>query len=53
LIGSPLKNAYNDAGPTADTAGTFLSDESAQLTNLMRAIGDDLDRIGLEICADT
>jgi hypothetical protein len=53
LIGSPLKNPYNDVGPPADTAGTFVADQTAQLTNLMLAIGDDLDRIGLEICADT
>ena len=53
LIGSPTKSPYNDVGPPADVAGTFRADETAQLANLMRAIGDDLGRIGLKICAST
>ncbi|GGD86632.1 hypothetical protein GCM10011515_02670 [Tsuneonella deserti] len=51
LIGSSLKDPYNDANPTADVAGTFRADETAQLTNLMNAIGDDLTSIQLDICA--
>lgn len=51
LIGSPLKNPYNDASPTTDVAGTFLADEKTQLTLLMNALGDDLTNIQLEVCA--
>lgn len=51
LIGSSLKNPYNDASPTSDVAGTFRTDETLQLTNLMNAIGDDLTSIQLDICA--
>lgn len=51
LIGSSLKNPYNDANPTNDLAGTFRADETTQLTNLMNAIGDDLTSIQLDICA--
>ena len=53
LIGSPTKNPYNDVGPPADIAGQFRADETAQLTNLMNAIGDDLVDIGLKVCART
>jgi len=53
LIGSPTKNPYNDVGPPADIAGQFRADETAQLTSLMNAIGDDLVDIGLKICART
>ena len=52
LIGSPNKDVYNDVQPSTDVQGTFRSDETAQLTNLMNAIGDDLTDIQLEICAD-
>ena len=53
LIGSPTKNPYNDVGPPADVAGQFRADETAQLTSLMNAIGDDLVDIGLKVCART
>jgi hypothetical protein len=51
LIGSPLKNSYNDANPTSDVAGTFLADEKTQLTLLMNSLGDDLTNIQLDVCA--
>ena len=51
LIGSPLKNPYNDASPTSDVAGTFLADEKTQLTLLMNSLGDDLTNIQLDVCA--
>lgn len=51
LIGSPLKDQYNDVLPSTDVQGTFRADETAQLTNLMNAIGDDLTSIQLDICA--
>jgi hypothetical protein len=51
LIGSPLKDEYNDVSPSTDVQGTFRADETAQLTNLMNAIGDDLTSIQLDICA--
>lgn len=51
LIGSSLKNSYNDASPTNDVAGSFRADETAQLTNLMNGIGDDLTSIQLDVCA--
>jgi hypothetical protein len=51
LIGSPLKDQYNDVLPSTDVQGMFRADETAQLTNLMNAIGDDLTSIQLDICA--
>jgi hypothetical protein len=51
LIGSSLKNAYNDVSPTADTAGQFKADETAQLTSLFNGLGDDLTALGLKLCA--
>ncbi|HEY6815304.1 MAG TPA: DUF4331 family protein [Croceibacterium sp.] len=53
LIGSSTKTPYNDVGPPADVAGQFRADETLQLTNLFNAIGDDLTRLGLRICART
>lgn len=53
LIGSSLKNSYNDVSPTADTAGQFRADETTQLTNLTNGIGDDLVALGLKLCART
>ncbi len=51
LIGSPLKNPYNDVSPSTDVQGTFRADETAQLTALMNAIGDDLTSLQLDLCA--
>ncbi len=53
LIGSSLKNTYNDVTPTADAAGQFRADETAQLTALMNGLGDDLTGLGLKVCGRT
>ena len=51
LIGSSQKNPYNDANPTADAAGQFRAEETALLTSLFNGIGDDLQALGLKVCA--
>lgn len=53
LIGSSLKDPYNDATPAHDVAGAYRADQTAQLTSLFNAIGDDLARLGLKLCART
>ena len=53
LIGSSQKNPYNDVGPPADSTGQFRAEETALLTGLFNAIGDDLTRLGLRLCART
>lgn len=51
LIGAPLRIPYNDAEQSADIAGQFRAEETVQLTNLMNALGDDLQALGLKLCA--
>jgi hypothetical protein len=51
LIGTSQKNPYNDANPTADAAGQFRAEETALLTALFNGIGDDLQALGLKVCA--
>lgn len=51
LIASSRKNAYNDANPSDDAAGTFVPDLAAQLTTLTNALADDFKGLGLTICA--
>ena len=51
LIGSDTKNAYNDANPADDVAGTFVPELSEQLTGLTNALADDLLDAGLTPCA--
>lgn len=51
LIGSAMRNTYNDSQQSADIAGNFRAEETAGLTAFMNAIGDDLTNLGLEICA--
>lgn len=51
LIGSSMRNTYNDSPQSADIAGTFRATETAGLTEFMNAIGDDLTNLGLDICA--
>lgn len=51
LIGSSRKNAYNDASPADDAAGTFVPDLTDQLTGLTNALADDLVGAGLTPCA--
>jgi hypothetical protein len=54
LIGTSLKNAYNDANPSDDVAGTFVGGPDGivqQLTNLHNALADDLIAAGLTPCS--
>lgn len=54
LIGSSLKNAFNDANPSDDVAGTFVGGADGivqQLTNLHNALADDLIAAGLTPCS--
>ena len=51
VIGGPLKNAYNDAGPAEDIAGTFVPEIVAQLTVLHNGLADDLIALGLTPCS--
>lgn len=51
LIGSPLKNGYNNADPADDATGQFVPELSAQLTGLTNALADDLTGLGLTPCA--
>jgi len=51
LIGSGLKNNYNDVSPANDVAGDFVPELTAQLTGLTNALADDLVGAGLTPCA--
>lgn len=51
LIGSGMKNAYNDATPANDAAGQFVPELGAQLTGLTNALADDFSRLLLPLCA--
>lgn len=51
VIGSAMKNAYNDADPSNDAAGTFVPEIVAQLTTLHNALADDLIGAGLTPCS--
>ncbi len=51
LIGTDLKDAYNDASPVDDANGDFVPELSAQLTGLTEALADDLTGLGLTPCA--
>jgi len=51
LIGSGLKNNYNDVSPANDVAGDFVQELTAQLTGLTNALADDLVGAGLTPCA--
>jgi hypothetical protein len=45
------KNAYNQADPTDDAQGTFVSEIVANVTGLHTALDDDLTGLGLTPCA--
>jgi len=47
----PRKNPYNDATPTRDAALEFRADIAAGLAQLTGQIADDLQGLGLTICA--
>lgn len=51
VIGGALKNAYNDASPSDDVAGTFVPEIVNQLTLLHNALADDLIALGLNVCS--
>lgn len=51
LIGSPTKNAYNDANPSDDVAQTFVPEIVSELTKLHNALADDLIALGLRPCS--
>jgi hypothetical protein len=51
LIGTSLKNTYNDVNPEDDAAGQFVPEITAQLTGLHTALADDFQRAGLTSCA--
>ena len=51
LIGSDLKNAYNDANPAIDASGEFVPELASTLTGLTNALADDLADAGLTPCA--
>ncbi|MBX3273801.1 MAG: DUF4331 family protein [Sandaracinaceae bacterium] len=53
LIGSAMKNAYNDANPSDDAAGTFVPELAASLTGLHTALDDDLVAAGVTPCSMT
>jgi hypothetical protein len=53
LVSSAMKNAYNDADPADDAAGTFAADLIANLTGLHAALDDDLIDAGLQPCSMT
>lgn len=51
LIGTALKNAYNDANPSDDVANTYVPEIVAQLTALHNGLADDLIALGLTPCS--
>lgn len=51
LIGSPLKNAYNDASPAEDLRGDYTPDEIEQLRRLTVGLADDFLARNVPICA--
>ena len=51
VIGAALKNAYNDANPADDAAGTFVPEITNQLTILHNQLADDLIGLGLSVCS--
>jgi hypothetical protein len=53
LIGSAMKDAYNDADPSDDAAGTFVPELAASNTALHTALDDDLGGLSLSPCSMT
>lgn len=51
LIGSSMKNAYNDGDPNNDAALRYFPELSATLTTLTTPLADDIVRLGLTPCA--
>jgi hypothetical protein len=53
LISSSVKNTYNDADPSNDSAGQFKDEMTLDLKQLFDGLGDDLTGLGLKVCART
>lgn len=53
LISRAMKNAYNDANPTQDAAGTFVPELASTLTGIHTALDDDLATMSLAPCSMT
>lgn len=51
LIGSGMRNAYNDGNTADDVDGDFVPELAARLTVLTNALADDLGRLALTPCA--
>ena len=51
LIGSSLKNAYNDGNPSNDAALLYFPEMETQLGALTNSLADDFVRLGLTPCA--
>jgi hypothetical protein len=52
LVGSSKKVAYNDDTPTSDVTGEkYYSEYVSELNKLFGLIGDDVEGLGLKICA--
>jgi hypothetical protein len=51
LIGSGLRNSYNDANTADDVDGDFVPELAARLTVLTNALADDVVGAGLTPCA--
>lgn len=51
LIGSAMKNAYNDANPSDDVQKAFVPEIVSQLTALHNGLADDLIALGLTPCS--
>jgi hypothetical protein len=51
LVGVPVRDAYNDAGPGEDDAFVFADELTTQLTTLTQVVLDELDELNLTPCA--
>lgn len=51
LVGVPVRNEYNDAGPGEDDAFVFADELTTQLTTLTQVVLDELDELNLTPCA--
>lgn len=51
LVSSTVQNQYNDRDPSNDAAGQFEQELRTSLATLNIGIGDDLEKLGLVLCA--
>ncbi len=53
LVGSSMKNTFNDDTPAGDaTSDKYYAEYRSELNKLFGLIGDDVESLGLKICAD-